>query len=431
MRNWLFFVVLMFFSIGCEQGDVGITPTALTPLPTPAPTVDNPLPEVTTESESPRFELRVWIPPAISADPTTNPSNSQTNPLQTQLDTFAVAHPDVTINLQTKSVSEQGGILSYLRTGRNIAPNVLPDLIAIPSDQLEKAVSEGLVYPLGDLLDVGGMFPAGGEFGRINNIQYGYPFLITDFYHLVYNPNVVTDIFARRWADFTTLDRAEIVLPANSQAGASLLLQLYRGANGSLTDGESAFQFQAPPLTDALNDIGRGITDGFLLVESADMTTPTEAWNYFQSGNATIIFINAEAFLAQRAQGNGSSFAPLPTSRTATSPVVRGWVWAITTPNVERQAISAELITYLTNPQNLGAYSSAMLIPPASSDAFEAWQINAYTTFLDTQLAAAVAYPNRLSINSLNALTTVTVATLKQEITLEEAILQINTVATP
>jgi ABC-type glycerol-3-phosphate transport system substrate-binding protein len=312
-----------------------------------------------------------------------------------------------------------------------VAPNVLPDLIALPSDQLENAVSDGLLYPLDGLLDMGNMYNAGVEFGRINNAQYGYPFLISDFYHLVYNPNVVTDIFARRWADFATLDRAQMILPANGLAGANLVLQLYRGANGSLTDGETAFEFQPPPLADAVNGIQRGVVDGFLLAESADITTESDAWNHFQSGNSTIIFINAETFLARRAQGNGSSFAPLPTSRTTTSPVVRGWVWAITTPNVERQAISAELITYLTNPQNLGTYSAALQILPARGDAFDAWQLNAYTTFLQTQLSAAVAYPNKLSINRLNALTTATVATLKQEITVEQAVEQINAIVIP
>ncbi len=430
MRNWLFFVVLWLFLFGCEQRNTGVTPTALTPLPSAAPTVDNPLPEITVESETPRFELRVWVPPAISADATIGGEDTE-NPLLTQLNTFASAHPDVTIRLQTKSVSEQGGILSYLRTGRNVAPNVLPDLIALPSDQLEQAVSEGLVYPLEELLDEGEMFPVGREFGRIDNIQYGSPFLITDFYHLVYNPNVVTGTFARRWSDFSTLERAAMVLPANGQAGANLLLQLYRGANGSLTDGESDFQFQVPPLEEALIDIRQGVSDGFLVAESANIAKQMEAWSYFESGNASIIFSNAETFLAQRAQGNGSSFAPLPSSRTATSPVVRGWVWAIATPNVERQAISAELVTYLTNPQNLGAYSTAMLIPPARSEAFDAWQINAYTTFLRTQLATAVAYPNKLSINSLTALTNVTVATLKQEITTEQAIEQVNAIVIP
>lgn len=429
MRNWLYFIVLWLLLTGCDQLD-GVTPTTVIPLPTPAPTVDNPLPEATVESESPRFELRVWVPPAISADPATSQSQDG-NPLVSQLDAFAAAHPDVSISLQTKSVSEQGGILSYLRTGRNVAPNILPDLIALPSDQLETAVKDGLLYPLDELVDLGEMFSAGVEFGRIDNTQYGFPFLITDFYHLVYNPNVITGIFARRWADFSTLERAKIVFPAGRQAGAALLLQLYHGANGSLSDGETTFQFQVPPLTASLNDVQRGIEDGFLLVESANVSSNLDAWNYFSSGNATITLINSETFLVQRAQGNGSSFAPLPTRNTNASPVVRGWVWAIATPNVERQAISAELLTHLTNPQNLGAYSAAMLIPPAGSGAFEAWQPNEYTTFLQTQLAAAVAYPSKLSINSLNALTNVTVALLKQQITIEEAIEQINTISIP
>lgn len=428
MRNGLILLVFWLCLLGCEQQGAAISDPTLTALPTAAPTIDSVVPEVTVEGngEPARYELRVWVAPTISVDA---PQSQPENPLQTQLDTFATAHPDLTIDLRTKSISEQGGILSYLRTGHNIAPNVLPDLVALPSDQLERAVSDGLVYPIADLVNVEGTFAAGQDLGQINNVQYGYPFLITDFYHLAYNPNVVTGIFARRWADFSTLERAEMILPAASHAGADLLLQLYHGANGSVTDGEAAFQFQSPPLTTALNDIQRGVADGFLLSSSADLTNESAAWDQFQSGAATIIYLNAETFLKYRSQGNGSSFAPLPTNRATATPVVRGWVWAITTPNVERQALAAELIAYLTNSQNLGAYSSTMLIPPATLEAFDAWQVNAYTTFLQTQLSAAVAYPSKLSPNNLNTLTEVTTALLRQEISADAAIEQINNAA--
>ena len=419
-RFWIVLCSLVLVLAGCQEGEPVASPTTTIALPTAAPTAETTPTVATPEPESPRFTLGVWVPPTISS----------AEALSEQLLSFAETHPDVTLDLQTKSVSEQGGILSYLRTGRTIAPSVLPDLIALPSDQLQTAVRDGLVFPLTDL-DVSGTYPAGQAFGRVNNTQYGYPFLISDFYHLVYNPNIITGDFADRWADFAQLERAQIILPANGMAGANLLLQLYASEGGSLADSETAFQLQAPPLTEALTMLETGAISGFLMSQSAAIVEPAEAWNLFQSGNATIIYTSAESFLTRRAEGNGSSFAPLPGDSGGARPVVHGWVWAITTPNVERQALAAELIAHFTTPQNLSALSTELMIPPASAAGFLDWQINEYTSFLQTELANAVAYPNTLNANGINALAAATTAILVRQGTVQETAEQLNAALQP
>ena len=85
-------------------------------------------------------------------------------------------------------------------------------------------------------------------------------------------------------------------------------------------------------------------------------------------------------------------------------PVVGGYVWAISTPDVARQAISAELIQWLSNPQNLGTWSNSSGMLPARPVAFAQWENDPYVTFLQSRLQQAHAQPNRLDSVSMSAL---------------------------
>ncbi|MCZ7665937.1 MAG: hypothetical protein M5U34_01185 [Chloroflexi bacterium] len=49
--------------------------------------------------------------------------------------------------------------MNYLRTGRSVAPTILPDLIALPIGQLTAAADEGLITLLEDLLAAEALTP--------------------------------------------------------------------------------------------------------------------------------------------------------------------------------------------------------------------------------------------------------------------------------
>ena len=138
-----------------------VTPTPdgnSTPLPLGTPIVSVPI--TTTEDA---LTLTVWLPPEIASR-----TDAGTAVLEQQWLAFRLARPDVTLTVEQKAVLGQGGILNYLRAGRNVAPAVLPDLIALPTNQLAAAANEELIYPVGDWLEqdlVNDLYPSARRFG--------------------------------------------------------------------------------------------------------------------------------------------------------------------------------------------------------------------------------------------------------------------------
>jgi hypothetical protein len=98
--------------------------------------------------------------------------------------------------VQQKAATGQGSILNYLRTGRGVAPTILPDLIAIPANQLETAFNENLLFPVGGLVSqemLEDLYPAALDFASPKASVRGIPFILTDQQHLVYNQTSYTE----------------------------------------------------------------------------------------------------------------------------------------------------------------------------------------------------------------------------------------------
>ncbi|MGV2436409.1 MAG UNVERIFIED_CONTAM: hypothetical protein LVT10_17195 [Anaerolineae bacterium] len=68
------------------------------------------------------------------------------------LEAFAQTENGVSVKVRTKRVSDVGGIMSTLRTAREVAPSALPDMTLLRRQDLLDAVQRGLVQPLDGLV---------------------------------------------------------------------------------------------------------------------------------------------------------------------------------------------------------------------------------------------------------------------------------------
>ena len=143
----------------------------LTPTPVVTPALQSTpaiaVPITATETTP---SLTIWIPPG-----TVLGSEAGAALFSDQLLTFNANHPDLETHVEQKTVAGQGGILSYLRTGSTIAPSILPDLIALPTNQLATAVTEGLIYPLNDLIEPAlfdDLYPAAKTMAQVGEQLY-------------------------------------------------------------------------------------------------------------------------------------------------------------------------------------------------------------------------------------------------------------------
>jgi len=378
------------------------TPEAVTPIATVAQVTPDPVVPEPVITETSRT-LTVWMPPEIALR-----NEAGAAILNDQLMAFAATHPDLDVRLEYKSASGQGSILNYLRTGRNVAPDVLPDLIAIPTDQLAIAAAEELVYPLNDLIEpemVDDLYPAAQALVRSGEQIIGYPFALTSLPHLAYDRNTITTTIPLNWNELIAGSNNHFIFPAAGREGAILALEFYLAAGGTLVNDDGQATLQLEPFITALEQLSQGRNSGFILLQSSNVSTLEETWQAFESALASVVQTTSNQFLQENLDASDLGVAPVPGLDGPLTPLVNGWAWAISTPESTQRALAAELLSELTASANLGDWSHQSHVLPARREAFMAWPADEpYTGFIQQELERAQANP--VSGNS-NMMTTV------------------------
>ncbi len=395
-KRLVLLLLLLFLSVGCQLLPEGTqTPASATPLPaTPAaeaPPVNTPSFEIPTPTPAPKSSLIIWLPPAIALR-----QEAGAVVFSDQLLLFNSAHPDLIISVEQKPSTGQGGILNYLRTGRSVAPTILPDLIALPIGQLTAAADEGLITPLEDLLAAEALtplYPAAQTWARYNNHTIAYPFAITELPQLEYS-SALTETLPLQWGAFISDTNHTMVLPATGSNGAKLALQFYLQAGGSLVNEAGQPMLEPEPLTRALEQLYNGRQKGFIIQQSSNISSLDEGRLLMQTGGADFALSAADEFLNGRSNEVPPGFAAVPGLAAPLPPLVRGWAWAVTTTDPAEKALAVELINVLTTPENLGAWSLNNKILPANPEAFNQWpETDAYVAFAQQELQRAQPMP--------------------------------------
>ncbi|MCB9418550.1 MAG: extracellular solute-binding protein [Ardenticatenaceae bacterium] len=334
--------------------------------------------------------LTIWLPPN-----TVLGSEDGTAVFSDQLLTFNAVHPELETRVEQKTISGPGGILSYLRTGSTVAPSILPDVIVLPANLLKTAVTDGLVYPLDDLIEPAlfdDLFPAAQTMSQVNDQHYGYPFAITNLTHLAYQTTVITTTPPLRWDVFAENPAANFVFPAAGTASARLALQFYLAGGGSLTNEAGQPALDPALMTQALLPFQQGRMSDFILLQSSNMDSFDKVWELFGTGTAVYILTDVNHFLLNRSPEMQPGYAVTPGLTTPLIPLVDGWVWAISTNDPTRRALAAELIAHLIDGDRLGLWSQASQQLPARRQALTNWPRNdAYISFVQLELERAQA----------------------------------------
>lgn len=367
-------------------------PTITTPISTPAPvetvaTLSTPLPPAAISS------IRVWIPPDIGAR-----TESGAEELAGQFRAYGTMHPELSIITEQKPIEGQGGLLHYLQTGRGTAPSILPDFVAVPTSLLADPRVKDLFFPLEELVDTefsDDFFPAPLTQITNNNHIYGYPFATTGLTHLVYNPSIITDTISLNWTEFISDTNHTMVFPADSREGAMIGLQFYLAEGGTLVNQSGQTALEAEPLSRALASISINKSN---LLQSHQLKTLDEGWQYYQLGLSDTIWMRADHLLGRQLTdptlADKQKFSAVPGPEGALVPLTTSWAWAVTTSDPSRQIAAAELIKYLTAPENLANWSMRSQVMPATRSAMELLASgNAYYQFLSEQLEIAQAMP--------------------------------------
>jgi ABC-type glycerol-3-phosphate transport system substrate-binding protein len=284
----------------------------------------------------------------------------------------------------------------FLTTASAVAPAVVPDLIALDTQALVDIAGAGLIVPLDELLS---------------------PALLTDLYlfaiqsctvdeglicvqfqanveHAVYytskiavSPSTWDEIFA---------SGATYIFPMAGQDGIvnDAFLVQYLSTGAQLVDSSGNPTLDQQALTDVLTFYRQGIDGGVILTESLRYQRVEDCWPKYLQAEAVISNLSSNLYLAGRSLLEPVSIVTsIPTRDGQTVMLSRGYAWAMTTRDPQRQPISAKLLEWLMYPSFLAAWNQSAGHLPTRRSAFEQMTRDMYVQFMYNQLESARPYP--------------------------------------
>jgi ABC-type glycerol-3-phosphate transport system substrate-binding protein len=342
------------------------TPPGETPPANPTPGPDATLtPRPNTPGAA--VALRVWLPPEFTPDVNTRGGQL----LAEQIQAFETAHLGTAVEIRTKADSGTGGLLNSLATAANAAPSVLPDVIALSRDDLATATAAGLVAPLDGLLPaetLADYYPYAQAMARVGGVWVGLPFA-ADARVLAY----MNTSYASPPVHWTDVITGPIALPVGESTGLTVL-DSYLAAGGTMVDANNKLHLGAETLAATLEAYQRLQTAGLVLPSTLAFADAGTTWQAFRDRRAVLAVTDAERFLSEYFRVSGANATLLPTAGEPPLALADGWVWAVVNTAADRHALGAELIRWLSAPEQNGPWTEAAAVLPTRAGSLAAWQ---------------------------------------------------------
>ena len=411
MRRWIAAgLVLAVMLAACGTASPGarqITPTPAASLRGLTNTDDlvTSAPEGTpTPLPSPdQFTVRVWWPDEIyPADD--DPSQPI---LIRQFDDFTQTYSRYTLQVRRKRANGLGGILPTLRTAQLVAPSALPDLTLMRRADMVTAATEGLIVPLDDWIPpdiLESLLPGVAQIGEIDGTLYGLPYLLT-LYHMAYResvystpPTTFEDVLA---------DNPIYLFPGNvtgqgTSANWTILLQ-YLAAGGQLVDADGLPALNRDPLLAVYSYYEQGVTLGIFGPEMMTFAQSDDYWDRFETGAASLAFVNSTTYLRRRASVPNTAPASIPTLSGTAITTPESWIWVLTTSDPDRQNQARAFLSWMMRVSQQSAFSETYGYLPTAQRALQLWDDQSYASFAQSLLTNMVQVPDSQRSNSAAA----------------------------
>ncbi len=373
--RWLFIIAVLVALLGaCEwrpenQGLSQATPpptATATPTPTPEP--------------APPQSIRVWLPPAL--DP--NTASHANEIVVDRIQAFASAH-NITAEIRIKPLDGPAGMLTTLGAARTVAPDAVPDVVLFPRRLLEAAAIKGLAFPLPDEaftapLDSDDWFPYAQHLAVVQSVTYGVPFG-GDALGLLYHPEAIAQP-PTTWSAWLQAD-APWVLPLGDP-DATALLALYRAAGGTWQDETGRPTLDEEALRQMLILLQQAVQNERLSPDMLHLTSDHMLWARYQ-GEAQALMIT---YLSHLFPGpDPRRMAPIPAS-DGVQPLTLadGLLWAVTTPDPQRQELAVQLLAALGDPKFVAQWDEAAGFIPPRQSVLDAWESPEHRALVESVL---------------------------------------------
>ena len=393
----LILVFLLTCLVGCAGTPTSIPDEVASGQPPPPPTeIPTPSPGEENDPLGPHI-LRVWVPPEFN--PASGTEASQI--FLARLGEFSAIYPEVQVEVRVKATLGPCGMLDSLSAIQAVAPEALPDLIALPRPVLETAAARGLVFPLESNLafqeDVD-WYDFAHQLARVENTLYGLPFAC-DALVLLYRVDMVGEP-PRDWT--TTQQTALPLLFPIGSSQALFTLALYQAAGGSIEDAQG-YPTITPATLAAVFDFYRNSQqEGILSPGWIRFRTEEETFIAFQNREVDMTVAWVSAFWNRGAEDMAST--GLPTSGGVPYTPLTGWVWAISNPRSTHQDFSNALAQFLTESSYLAEWTLAAGYLPPRPSALSAWPGSPRSALASRLVLSAELIPSVEVLNTLGPL---------------------------
>jgi len=365
-----------------------VTPTPPVTTPTSSPTA-TPItsPAITpTPPLGPR-PLRVWLPPNFAPNKEV-PGGEE---LAAQIAAFESNHPGESVEVRLKQANGPGGLLHSLLTAHNVAPDVLPNVIALSRDDLAAAAAAGLVSPLDNFFPAETLedyYPFAREMGRAEDVFVGLPFA-ADARVVAYNQQ----LYATPPLTWSAVLTGPFILPGGEPAALTVLNE-YLALGGALADASGKLALDSQVLADTLTLFQEAQSGGIIPLSTLAYTEPAATWQVFRERRAALAATSMQWYLIERERAPAAAITLIPVREGASFALADGWAWALVNTAPEQQERAAELVAWLIAPAQLGQWTQAARVLPPRSAAFALWPSTQTAAYVGEVLAHTQLQPS-------------------------------------
>jgi ABC-type glycerol-3-phosphate transport system substrate-binding protein len=369
------------------------TESVLTPLPGPTVAPRSSTATVAPVRDSPQTitTLSLWLPEEL--DPYGEGPGAPI--LAKHLSDFSRAYPNLRADVVVKRGRGRGGLLDFLRTAREAAPNVLPDLVVLSTGDIEGVAASGLIQPLDETLSpskADDRFPFAVTVGSHEGHIVGFP-IAADLQLLAYR-NQLLATPPVSWTGVLS-PPLPFVFPAaalNGSVNDATLIQ-YLAAGGDFMDDEGKPGLDKAPMLSVLEFYSKCVSLG-AVSPTLVLGTPSgnQTWERFQAGESGIAAVPAGRLFLERDEM--TAVGPLPTRDGRPLSIARGWALAMVTREASRQRLTALLLDWLTAPDHNAPWTRAAGLVPCTRSSLLLWDVSeSDRAILRTLLEASVPEP--------------------------------------
>jgi ABC-type glycerol-3-phosphate transport system substrate-binding protein len=435
MRSVLTYLLLIILLSACSDTDNPTTEPVNTDTPsiavvgTPTTIPAIPLIPLTPEAPVPHLTLSFWWPDTLAP----NDRAEVAEMLNEQINAFVANQDDlIEINFRIKRYSnEQGGLMPTLRATNGVATGALPDLTLIRRSDLLAAVDAGLIYPIDGLMSasiIGNLYPAALALGQVGDQLYGLPYVV-DLQHMIYTQHALDSIGETPQTAFDDLltYNLSLIMPTRRTIGLNqtFYAQYLHALNRSIIAQDELLPVNQSALETVLtfyeNAYDAGLIDTSLLeyVNISDYSSFVLNDDRFDSA-----LVTSTMYLTQRYNGRDDITAfPIPTHDGDATGILNGWMWVVTTPNPERQALVGEFINGMMDIHRQAEFANLTRTLPSQQPALQLTDpeyvpIDTYHAILSN---AVVVLPDGFSNLTARAMQTALISVLSGEASAVEA----------